>query len=344
MEEIILEGKMLSQMFSYGAYPDSPEFRSSELKGMMRNLYRMAYPASLDTLIVKESDLFGGMVGNARDDQGHASPIRLLIKSEGENNKKKLLCHNKTKNDPMYCPGISWKTNISISRNKLVTVRDARLAAIADLNWYKDLIILTLLLCGTGKRSRKGRGRVEITGRQFIDEAHALKWICTVLNRLAVTAGENYKNYYRISGNKIERKSSNAKGRQYSELRPTILKIWLGEKLLIKMTTPGSDESSVSCIDRYLKAVDEVCHKRKTPSSEKTQNEDPIGNGSPRFASSLLIGFIRIGEDIYPLYTFVKAVVTPRHKPPYEIDPFCKERELFIHDVTTLYNTRRNLR
>lgn len=54
---------------------------------------------------------------------------------------------------------------------------------IIDLNWYADFVELTLLLYGMGRRSRKGRGRVSVTGREYDSESQALHWLCTAFNR-----------------------------------------------------------------------------------------------------------------------------------------------------------------
>lgn len=335
MKEIVLEGSMLSPMFSYGADQTKPEFRAAALKGMMRCLYRMVYPGDVCSLAKTEADLFGGMVGTARENQGHASPIQLLVTSKQESFcKERLLQHKIDKNPEINRLHESWKTTITIRNNKQVTVNDKQLAGIADLNWYQDLIKLTLLLCGMGKRSRKGRGRVEITGQLFANEDQTLNWICKVLNALAVTAGEEYAEYYRVNNRQIELNRVDAQ-KQNDELRPTIIKIELGEKLHREakgQNNTSTSEESFSVVNRYLRAVDQACHNWKGEQEKK--KPDPIGKGNPRFASSLLIGFIRVGGDIYPIYTFVKAVIGKR----FEIDQNCTQREDYIVKVMKFYN------
>ena len=79
MESRTLTGHLLTPMFSYGENQKFPEFRATELKGMMRYLYRIACPAKLSVLKQDEAELFGGSTGDRKEQAGHASPVQLFL-------------------------------------------------------------------------------------------------------------------------------------------------------------------------------------------------------------------------------------------------------------------------
>lgn len=306
---IMLKGQMLSQLFSSGAYSQKFEFRSAELKGMIRYMYRIAYQGNLAELKKSEAELFGGAVGSIDNEDGHASPIKLVVTSRGSIGDNKLLLHKKEsyKNEKikrpepiLKSPKANWVTIIKISENKRVKQGNV------DLEWYRDLLILTLMICGVGKRSRKGRGRIKFKEQKKFDNLEVVaKWICEVLNKLT-----DNNDVYNVKDEKIEVKNKNG------DNRPTILEIRFGAKLDIATDNNNKTEVDryLETTNQYLKKVDNLCHDWK---SIYTKKNDPIGMGSPRFASSLIIGFVHTEEGIYPIYTFVKAV---RNKTPFDMD------------------------
>ena len=73
------------------------------------------------------------------------------------------------------------------------SIQNELLSKIADIDWYKEEAALALVLCGMGKRSRKGRGRVMPDEYQQKDKAQALAWICDGLNKIAKATSEELK-------------------------------------------------------------------------------------------------------------------------------------------------------
>ena len=144
MEERVLSCSFITPLFSYGAYRDTPEFRTAQVKGLMRYVYRISCPFQTQILRRNEGILFG----EASDGTGHASPVRLVIKGQGERGKSPLLLHDEKKG---YNPSMSYlnKGRFQLSIKVKPMKRTAEKNGIhqrPDINWYTDLAILTLSL------------------------------------------------------------------------------------------------------------------------------------------------------------------------------------------------------
>lgn len=313
MEEKKLTCELITPMFSYGADQKIPEVRVSEIKGMMRYVYRITCPEELKTLARDEAALFGSAAGSQATDTGHASPVQMLVNDSGILNKKGPLIPRKSQKTNMSY--IYGRFDLIIRLNPHISKNVQSYFPAADLDWYTDLIMLTFILCGFGKRSRKGRGSVSVKGC-FDGKKNALEYICELLNRVAAVSSGGFKNLYTVRNNQIFPVEDSTQIK-----RPIIQKIFIGAKLDQKQ------------IEGYLRAIDQACHDLKD-AKKKTQEQKMVtGNGSnPRFASPLIISFIDTSEGIFPLYVFVKAIFkeTENYK---EIDSDYSERELFIEKV-----------
>lgn len=311
MEERKLNCSIITPIFSYGAYPGkTPEIRASELKGWMRYVYRMSCATSNRDLAGEEAELFGGAAGREGIESGHASPVRLWICGEQiETGPQKLLYHDKKDgNPPMSCLR-TGHFDVAVRLNPSISARVQKKFPAANLEWYTNLVQLTLMLCGLGRRGRKGRGSIAVEGLPLNTKAEALQWICRALNQVAAVSPKPESAVtYRLEDGIISPCSRGNWGE-----RPVIQKIYAGMKL-----TPGQ-------VNAYLAAVDETCHQVKgTKYGDEKNATGGVGKGL-RFASPLFIHLIRTQEGIYPLYVFVKAIIKER-----EIDADCKYREDFI--------------
>jgi len=163
---------------------------------------------------------------------------------------------------------------------------------------YEDLLKLSFLLGGLGKRSRKGRGNVAVLSMQKEDEEaqsllhkskeELLNWILHQLNAL------NGDGKFFRQGNKIVLKEDKDL-RAIAKQRPLLYQISVGDCL-------------TDVID-FLATIDEVCHKES-----KNMSVMGYGGSGGHFASALIIGVVRIDRDLYPIYTQVSEVHTMSHK------------------------------
>lgn len=329
MEEKTINCTILSPMFSYGAYNGKntiPEFRTSELKGLMRYVYRITCPAKSRTLSADEKKLFGGAAGSGGQPSGasgkaaaeHASPVRLAIQKDGTMaNSGVLLLHNKEGKNPHLNYIASGDVQI-IARMNCAATRRAKIAEKEiGLEWYTDLIRLSLTLFGLGQRSRKGRGSVAVQDLTFTNKDKAAEWIFRMLNRVAKTSEESWQgDLYTISGEGI-----------YSNLdeegcvllrRPLIRRIEFGGRL---------DQEQVK---KYLRSIDEISHDTKGSKNKDERAKKATGwaDRKGRLASPLIISLMRTEEGIYPVYTFVHAVLGSS-----VLDKDFREREEFMKRV-----------
>lgn len=308
MEERELLCSFITPMFSYGAYRKIPEFRTAQVKGMMRYVYRIVCP--WQTLILKKNE--GTLFGEATDGTGHASPVRLVAAGGGrrEENSMPLLLHDEKKgvNPPMKFLKegtvlLSVKVKSGLGEEKSVIHEGA------DVDWYADLAILSLTLCGLGRRSRKGRGAIAVEKVKNMDLEQAKTWILDTLNRTAgMLSDRKGEPFYVFSDGGIKPDFNTEEIR-----RPVIQKVWFGNRL-----------SQGQVID-FLKTVDKLCHDKL----EKGWTDGAKATGyvtrEKRLASPLWISFIQVKDGIYPVYTYVKA-----YEKTKELDARCIDRDAFV--------------
>lgn len=289
---------ILTPLFSYGAYKNEPEFRNSELKGAMRYVYRIICPTSnAEGLRRDEMELFGGTAGQKGADSSHMSPIRICIYGSAVKGYERILQHKWDKK-PCFLKG---DFEIVIRLKPFQGKRSPDYIRKADIDWYEDLIKLSLIFCGMGERSRKGKGCFKIRGLDFASKKQALEWICNVMNKVAEMSLEKHQMSYKIENGKIISAINLQKLNH-----PVVEKIELGEKI------------EQDGLKNYLYAVDKSSHYAKKEENENRRDRSVIkaaekkcatGYGSPKFASPLFIRLIQIGKDYFPLYIFIKGVI-----------------------------------
>lgn len=169
---------VISPMFSYGNNKRL-EPRATEMKGLLRNTYRIANPAlSLKELYQYDMMLFGGQMKESGlgEIKIKASPIRLQMEEKGK---------GKGENQKGY--EVGDKFNFKFSVNK----RQADFSAIEYLKdrdekqWYADLINLSLVLGGIGKEARWGRGCMTNDDIKNITIEKLPEWVAERLNAIS---------------------------------------------------------------------------------------------------------------------------------------------------------------
>lgn len=351
MQEKILTCKCITPLFSCGAYTSNAEVRPSELKGMMRYVYRITCPSSMKALPADEKLLFGAAgAEGSKGNIAYASPLRLMIKLsngyklEEISVQQKLLLHKKEDNyRNRKIASIPQGTHCRIIirlHPKLGKIAADKFENKIDIDWYTDLIKLTLILCGMGKRSRKGRGCLMPEEPLLQNKEEALLWICNTLNKIAAVSSEKIKQAYQLENNRISATAETQifNSNPETKYRPVIQKIEFGTMI------PNKKDVSQDGINRFLELVDYQCHKgkealkmvninNKNPDSQREifHTALAVGNGyvkdgirilSGKFASPLLISLIETKEGCYPIYTYVTPVVS-----------MCKVNEKYLYDI-----------
>lgn len=324
MEEIKLRYSVVTPLFGYGAYQKIGEIRTSEIKGIMRYVYRITCPTAISNLFAVEKELFGSPAVSNENDLvegtdsalsspagGHASPIRLSVRWERKTASEKLLLHDKReRNYPKPCisDGVFYlvmRMNQALGTKPIIDGKQD-----INLNWYADLARLAFIFCGVGQRSRKGRGRADLLDSKFTSREEAARWICKVLNQTAIVArGQDDLETYTYQNTQITPLYSPSDVRH-----PVIQKIQFGNRL------------NQYQIRTYLAVVDKLCHDDML--NNRNNVNRALGSANPRFASSLWLGMVRTDEGIFPVYLFVTAL-----KKNKLIDRDLSERNQFVADV-----------
>lgn len=255
---------------SYGN-TKQPEIRASEIKALMRYVFRISsVNLGSKCLFKKESEWFG-------DANTHASPIRLQI-TEEENTiiKEKKLLHKE--NNPVIC--LSDETKFEL----IVRKRSYKTAENVSLEDCTDLLRFATYIGGIGQRNRRGRGSIMLDGYLCENKEELLEFCLGMLNKL--------------SGNCFEKQDCEitCKGQKVDRSRPTIEKIIVGKVI-------EKDK-----VKDFLTMVDLASHKAVKGISDDTIAA--TGYGARRLASSLLISVVETKDDcIYPVYVFVTPII-----------------------------------
>ncbi|WP_181454495.1 type III-B CRISPR module RAMP protein Cmr1 [Paenibacillus dendritiformis] len=316
MKTCTLNCTIISPMFSSGNR--RAELRPSELKGLMRYMFRAAIlEPDTKELYQLESKYFG----NAEKD---ASPVRLQFKPPTlPATSQKFLLHRKEEdNNRQY--GFRRGTFELVIRTRHNNDKDTE--EYPDIKEYEEWIALSLVLGGMGKRTRRGRGCVALDEQHSVPKEQLLNWIADKLNKwnrkASITNGADCGDFpYRIvDDHTIETADLNG------FCRPVIEKIILGKE--------------IKDIDKFLGAVDRATHriKKEFDPPEKRFATGFVGRGFPgttRFASSVIVSVTRTADQILlPVYTYVKAI----YQKDDSFDTDYKERNTFISFIEGGYD------
>jgi CRISPR-associated protein Cmr1 len=172
--------KTTSPLFMAGADSDSPELRAPSIKGVMRYIWRAIQGAGeLSQLRILEGELFG----NADGDRTCRSPWRLQVIMD------KPLPTTPTTRDLLPYRERNRLPTPCIDQNLTFT---CRITSGTDTEEHLNMVrlfILTCILGGFGRRSRKGMGTVVVEKIEGIGEniskASTLENITALLNALS---------------------------------------------------------------------------------------------------------------------------------------------------------------
>ena len=342
--------KVNTPIFSYGAdtYNDpkndiyvEPEIRPASIKGMMRYMFRITQPVmGISDLLIKENALFG-------DAENSASPVRLAVVDSNKISFEvgKFLFHDKEGYNPerKYISSTSeFSIRLKIRKDldqlnrlrkkskqgELTELENQRLGKLNEKDskgylkeesWYESLLDLSFILIGLGQRSRKGRGRAQIQASDYtIDSLKEL------LNKVSLS--KEAKPYERFK---------DEKSRDGIRLKESVAKLSSGikrpiiEKIIFGNLKKISGEKFLEMVDQASHDIKWEKHDRGKPLKSKLWEKDArqiknikegewiekryhaTGESSPRFASSVIVGCIQIGDRIMPTYTCVRPVIRP---------------------------------
>jgi|GEM_PF-2567247 len=307
MEQIKIEGlKVISPMFSYGLR-HRLEARPTELKGLLRNTFRISNPKlHLDELYKLEVELFGGQLEESGTVVVKASPLRIQMSEQKVNSDKSVqrlrLHRDKDGNNPSFSMfKIDSKFNLKLSVNyQNVDFDKIPFIKTKDelIQWYTDLFHLSLIIGGIGKRSRRGRGCMTTDDLMKISVNKLPGKVAELLN--SMSKDKPYIAYEKSVKLQIPKENTNIKDNQNNQVvenRPYITEIRFGHQL--KDITNGG-------IEQYLKKVDNASHEIKIR-YKKSYAIGFVESGN-RFASSVIVSLVEIKDGIIPVYTFLNTV------------------------------------
>lgn len=318
--------EIITPMFSHGnkyvkKYKIIPEIRTSEVKGLMRYVYRIAsIDKEKEKLLEKEGKLFGNSERNA-------SPIRIQMTGDISDLKYDFLRYNKpnTKNKSIPIGTTITFTLRMFQKNTPITLQD-----------YKKLLELSLILGGIGRRTRRSRGCIATQFAKSMNIEELKTWTTIQLNRINTFISEDkikdiqdiYK--YTLKGDVIYGPKCFEEDEVYK--RPVIQKIIFDKAL---RTTD---------IKKFLLAVDEASHEiKEARAKELNKEKDKViyatgytpNKNSKRgvFASSVIVSVVKAKDGIYPVYTFLNARYKLDKYKEYKHEDYKPEQEEFIRFI-----------
>lgn len=306
-EPISIPCRVISPMFSYGNGLLEP--RATEIKGLLRNTYRIANPdLDLKTLYQYETMLFGG---HSLDKSGEiamkASPLRIQMyeqKLKSDTDKQLLRLHVKERvsydennkqqvnyGQPCFRRGKLFEIILSITSECDDFSSIPHLKNEDPVRWYTELFHLMLVLCGIGKRSRRGRGCMTADKLLQIPESELPKWVAAHLNEVCGTRA------YTESGNRVSMLESFGSAHD----RPFIKEIRFGKL------------QNAADVNEYLKKVDKASHEIKGDfrwpnATGFARGQSRFARGQSRFASSVIVSLTEIRDGVVPVYTLLNPV------------------------------------
>jgi len=272
MEILKLTCKVITPMFMTGADGKTPELRPSEFKGMMRFWWRaIKAESNIEDLKKKEAKIFGG----TGEKEGKSKVILKVIPNQINKQRYSPLPHSRTKKFTFEC----------IYENSIFEV--ILKGEEKFLKIFKDCFLLSTILGGFGKRSRRGFGSVEIIEPNELNlgvltKEKMIEKILEILNEIS--------NQYEIRNSKIVNRIG---GGNY----PYIVEIEIGQNYSNNW-------------EDLLRRIGNASHTHKDPS---------LGNASPRMASPIYVSVIKLEKGYYPIITTLNSSF-PKKYPFYNLE------------------------
>ena len=278
METLTVTLKTVTPLFLAGADGRTPELRAPSIKGMMRFWWRAMKVLSIEELRKEEGDLFGSSdegVGRSKfalsvrkNDEIEVIPYQPLPHHTGDK-----LCPYLKENPSCNRDGRCSKGNKpnAIAPNqKFECIIRANTVAIKKV---EDILKVSLILGGLGKRSRRGFGSIKIIKENDSDFSfdYSLTSIRDLLNTI-VPQG------YKTNGSKIEKDKPALADSNY----PYIKEIEIG--------------NGCKKYEDLLKVIGRASHKNDCKYTGFALGQD-------RLASPIYVSIIKDGNDYKPIIT-----------------------------------------
>ena len=279
-------------MFMAGAYQNKPELRPASIKGNMRFIWRAIQRADdIDVLRKAEGEIFGNAFGGR---ETKSSDFRIRIENESIPTGSEIMVPHRNHNDydgqdgPF--PGQAVKTDGTF---------DVVISSFSDVESHRNyvrLFILTCLMYGFGRRSRKGFGTVVITDIDGIGDDIST-WFLSAAENLDMLSIFNAR--YEFASD-VEIAVSGGGGANY----PYIENIKLFGSREAAVTAPLIQETGMAV--------------------HKFSSNPFLGTSDPRFASSIILSTAPWNE-----YNYV-SIVTQLH---CTVDFEAEERDKFYTEL-----------
>ncbi|MDF7818116.1 type III-B CRISPR module RAMP protein Cmr1 [Runella sp. MFBS21] len=293
MQTITFTCEVITPMFLAGADSTTPELRPASIKGALRFWWRaMNGHLSVDEMRKLEGEIFGSTEKRSRiiikepkpstdysplKYDGNSSSFMLPHKPEPKDKEKDSRSLNKA-----FLQKSTFKIELTLTSS--ISVRYNNSDYTFTINSLRSLFILTSILGGLGKRSRRGFGSFRITNinNQAYSEEQNLENLLPCMNLLVVKNSVN-EDKFKIDRNRILLNSKSS----YRDLGefPYVTKIQIGTQVKT-VSEIGNSTHKVMLSDAFL-------------------YKSTVGAGNPRFASPI---YISILKDNLPIITTLKTV------------------------------------
>lgn len=290
MNSITFRCEIVTPMFLAGVDGQAPELRPPSIKGAMRFWWRAVHghlpiedEKDDDGNVVEvglrsqETEIFGGGGENAKK-----SSFSLRVLTDIREMKKQdyqPLPHHTGGNNCTVCNDSKSQNTIKCKKNfKIKSITegtfDIKISS-TDFEKIEDLFVLTCVLGGFGKRSRRGFGSVKIVKRNDVDFSmpNDLESIYSYLSKF----NDDYQLDH--AENKIYLKNPATLNGEYSEY-PYIEEIRIGHDYALVL--------------ELVERIGNSSHRYKTDSN---------GCASPRFSSPTYVSVLKNKGQYYPIIT-----------------------------------------
>lgn len=281
MEKLIFNCEVITPMFLAGADGVTPELRPASIKGALRFWWRaLNGELNLDKLKEREGDIFG-------DTKRRSSILIKIDRTLHKVSKDFLLPHKVDKfRSEVGCFPVSDETfnvTLSIVNNK----------SGLSLNQIKSLFMLTCVLGGFGKRSRRGSGSVNIKTYDTINK---------------IKTAENNENIITNSFDVSPIVSIESIFNMIEEIKKDKYKI---EKEAIVLKNPLEYKTEFPYIKEIIIGKNSIEIKQIGLATHDVMKSNPdgyktsVGAGKPRLASPI---YISILKNQHPVITTLNLV------------------------------------
>lgn len=256
MREISLDLEIITPLVLHGADGSTPEMRPPSLKGMMRYWWRAVRAEETSQLLKEEARFFG----SSNSKTGGKSKFSLrFINSQLNIDKVSLLPHRGDRRAQIQAFKPEQKFTVILT-------------SMTEVNLYQDILEISLLLGGLGKRSRRGFGSLHYSKWAFKNKNELQNYLLQKLNQLS-------DNNFEIAGSVIKRKSlPNA------------------DYPFIKEISLGHPEARAGDL---LTNIGRASH---------THRNNALGCFKPRMASPVYVSVVKLEREFIPVITTLNSV------------------------------------